>query len=327
MNRSRLAALSAGAMFLVASVLVPATASAAGSGSMSLSPNTVSTTVGSTFTVTINSQAATAMSGASSGIDFDKAKLQIVSVQKGAGWGATTASWVLPTVGTIATANSTGHLPAIAAYFSDGTSSLPASTTEALAQVTFFATASGSPNLTLSSSGPDAAAILDGAAASYGTPVATTASGATVTVAAGSGSNTSVTATITGSVDAGYFALTCPTSVVVPLVRSAVNTQDFTCAVASNVSWTLSTQDNNPSTDPNHGHMVDAAQTPVAHLADSLHIVSGATNVDLQATGLQAVSTGQNNVSVPLTFSQNVRPTDKPGSYGMSVLFSLTSTF
>ena len=314
MNRSRLAALSAGAMFLVASVLVPATALAASSGTMSLSPNTVSTTVGSTFTVTINSQASVPMSGASAGIDFDKTKLQIVSVTKGADWGASSASWVLPSVATIATANNTGHLPAIAAYFSDGTSSLPG-TTAALAQVTFFATATGTPSLSLSSSGPDAASILDGTAATYGQPVPAAASGATVTI----------TASVTGSVDAGYFALTCPTSETVPLSRSAVSTVDFQCAVSSNVTWTMSTEDNNP--DPNHGHMVDAGQAPVAVLADSLHVISGANNVDLQGAGLQAVATGQNNVSVPLTFSQNVRASDKPGSYGMSVLFSLTSTF
>ncbi|HWT50026.1 MAG TPA: cohesin domain-containing protein [Mycobacterium sp.] len=311
-------------MFLVASVLVPATALAASSGTMSLSPNTVSTTVGSTFTVTINSQASVPMSGASAGIDFDKTKLQIVSVTKGADWGASSASWVLPSVATIATANNSGHLPAIAAYFSDGTSSLPG-TTAALAQVTFFATATGTPSLSLSSSGPDAASILDGTAATYGQPVPAAASGATVTITAGSGSNTSITASVTGSVDAGYFALTCPTSETVPLSRSAVSTVDFQCAVSSNVTWTMSTEDNNP--DPNHGHMVDAGQAPVAVLADSLHVISGANNVDLMGAGLQAVATGQNNVSVPLTFSQNVRASDKPGSYGMSVLFSLTSTF
>ena len=82
MNRSRLAALSAGATFLVASVMAPATAMAAGTGSVSLSPANVSTSVGSTFFVDINTQASVAMSGASATIDFDKTMLQIVSVTK-----------------------------------------------------------------------------------------------------------------------------------------------------------------------------------------------------------------------------------------------------
>src|SRR5262245_25376390 len=88
-NRSRLAALSAGAMFLVASVIVPATALAAGTGTLSISPSSVSTSTGSTFFVDINSQATVALSGASASVDFDTTKLQIVSVTKpaaGTGW-------------------------------------------------------------------------------------------------------------------------------------------------------------------------------------------------------------------------------------------------
>src|SRR5262245_8604151 len=127
-NRSRLAALSAGAMFLVASLLVPATALAAGTGTLSVSPATLTTAAGSSFTVDINTQASNAMSGASAAIDFDATKLQIVSVTKGAGWNVAGISWVFPTVSDIAIANSTGHLNTIAAYFTDGTSSVPAST-------------------------------------------------------------------------------------------------------------------------------------------------------------------------------------------------------
>jgi hypothetical protein len=325
-NRSRLAALSAGAMFLVASVLVPATALAAGSGTLSVSPTSVSTSTGSTFFVDINSQATTALSGASTGVDFDKTKLQIISVAMGTGWNTAGVSWVLPTAPTIATANTTGHLPAIAAYFTDGTSSLPANTNEVLARVTFFATATGSASpISLTTSGPDTAALIDGAAASYGTPVATTATGGAVTITASANPNSAITTNITGSVDAGFVALTCPTSVNVPLVRNVVNLQDFTCQVGSNVTWTLSTMDNNP--DANHGHMVDASQSPVAHLADSLHVRYAANDVDLSSPSLAALATGQNNIALPLTFAQNVRASDKPGAYGMSVLFSITSTF
>ena len=327
MNRSRLAALSAGAMFLVATVLVPATALAAGSGTLSLSQSSISTTTGSTFSVDINSQATVPMAGASASIDFDKTKIQIVSVTQGAGWNVAGTSWVTPSVSTIATANSTGHLPAIAAFFADGTSTLPAATNKVLATVTFFATATGSASISLPTSGADASAILDGTAATYGTPVSLIATGGTATITAGTGTNSSTTANVTGSVDAGYVALTCPSSVTVPLVRNVLNKQDFTCQVGSNVTWTLSSQDNNP--DPVlHGYMLDSTQSPVAHLSDSLHVTSSTSDVNLAgASGLQALATGQNNVALPLTFAQNVRASDKPGSYGMSVLFSITSTF
>jgi len=325
-NRSRLAALSAGAMFLVASVLVPATALAAGTGSLSLSQSSISTTTGSTFTVDVTSQASTAMSGASAAVDFDNTKLQLIGVAKGAAWDVAGITWVVPSVSDIAIANTTGHLPAIAAYFTDGTSSLPAATPTKLATVTFFATGTGSAAVSLPIAG-NKGGIIDGAAATYGSEVVTTSTGAAVTITAGTGSTTSTTANVSGSVDAGYVALTCPTSVAVPLVRNVLNKQDFTCNVGSNVTWTLSTQDNNP--DPVlHGYMLDSTQTPVVHLSDALHVTSSATDVNLAgATGLQALATGQNNVVLPLTFVQNVRATDKSGSYGMSVLFSITSTF
>ena len=328
MNRSRLAALSAGAMFLLATVFTPIAALAAGTGSLSISPNTVNTTTGSVFSVDITSQASNAMGGASAGIDFDNTKLQIVSVAQpalGTGWNVAGTSWVLPSVATIGTANSTGHLPAIAVFFADGTSSLPAATATTLARVTFFATAAGSPVVSIPTTGVNAAAILDGAAASYGSPVAVTTTGSTVTIASDGNSNTAITTDVTGSVDAGYVSLTCPGGVVVPLVRNVVNVKEFTCQVGSNVTWTMSTKDNNPVA--NHGHLIDAAQASVAALTDSLHVVSVDHNVDLSGAGLQTLATGQNNSNQLLTFSQNVRPGDKPGSYGMSVLFSITSTF
>jgi hypothetical protein len=314
-------------MFLIASVILPATALAAGSGTLSLSQSTISTTTGSTVSVDVNTQATTAMSGASAAVDFDNTKLQILSVAKGAAWDVAGITWVVPSVSDIATANSTGHMPAVAAYFTDGSSSLPAATPTKLATVTFFATASGSVVISLPVSG-NQGGIIDGAAATYGSEVVTTSTGGTVTIAAGTGSGASTTATINGIVDSGYVSLTCPSSVAVPLVRNVTNLKDFTCTVGSNVTWTLSTKDNDANGAAYHGHMVDPSQVPIAQLASSLHVVSTTNNVDLAASpSASTIYASQNNAAVPLTFSQAVAAQDKPGSYGMSVLFSITSTF
>ena len=325
MNRSRLAALSAGAMFLVASVLVPATAFAAGSGTLSVSPATVTVSTGSTFSVDITSQAGTPMSGASAGVDFDNTKLQIISVTKGANWDVPGVTWVFPTVATIAGANATGHLTTLAAYFADGTSSVPANTATKLATVTFFATATGSATIDLPIAG-NKGGIIDGAAATYGSEVTTVGSGAAVTISTGASGNDNVTANVNGSVTAPRLALTCPASVVVPLVRNATNEAPFNCQVASDGNWTLSVKDNNP--DGNHGHMVDSSKNPVLVLANSLLLHTSQVDHNLAgAPDLFTVYSGAANADVPLTFSQVVAPQDKPGSYGMSVLFSIVNSF
>src|SRR5262245_33801175 len=107
-------------MFLIASVIVPATALAAGTGTLSLSSSNVSVSTGSTFFVDLNSQASVPLAGASASIDFDQSKLQIVSVAKpsaGTGWNVAGANFLLPTAGQIGTANSTGHLTGVSAFF------------------------------------------------------------------------------------------------------------------------------------------------------------------------------------------------------------------
>jgi hypothetical protein len=325
-NRSRLAALSAGAMFLVAAVLVPATALAAGNGTLSVSPAAVTTSTGSTFSVDINSSASTPMSGVSAAIDFDKSRLQIISVTKGTDWDVSGIAWVFPTVGDIATANATGHLTTLAAYFQDGSSSRPANTTLKVASVTFFATATGSASISLPIAG-NKGGIIDGAAATYGSEVTTVGNGATVTVNSSGGSANQVTANVTGSVQAPRLALTCDSPVNVPLVRNATNQAPFSCQVASDGNWTLSVKDTN-ATVGQHGHLIDPSQTPTAVLANSLHVHDSAGDVDLAAAPDSVpVSAGSATVSVPLTFTQVVNPGDKPGSYGMSVLFSIVNTF
>ena len=341
MNRSRLAALSAGAMFLVASVLVPATALAAGTGTLSLSPSSPGTSTGSTTTVTINSQGSVPIEGASASIDFDKTKLQILSVAKpgaGIGWNVAGVSYILPNAGTIAAANSSGHLMSVAAFFTDGSSNLPAATTEALATVTFFATATGSASITLPTSGSDPGGLLDGSAQpNYGTSVATTSTGATVTITAGTSTGSTSTTNVTGTVDAGFVALSCPTSITVPLVRNFNNFTDFDCAVGSNATWTLSVIDQNA--DPaSHGYMVDPGP-PAKHLHDAAFVhynkhldasnnVVYDSDVNLSSSAsAQAVANGQNNVNAALTFTQFAEPQDTAGNYSMSLRFTIATTF
>jgi hypothetical protein len=323
-------------MFLVASVLVPATALAAGSGTLSASPATVTTSTGTTFTVDIYSQATTSMSGAAAAVDFDNSMLQIVSVARGADWNQTGVTWVEPSVSDIAIANATkcttqpcGHMPAIAAFYTDNTSNMPAATATKLATVTFFATATGTTSIGLPVAG-NKGGIIDGAAATYGTEVVTTSTPAAVTISNGTGSvgqgQAGVTADITGSVAAPRLALTCPASVTVPLIRNANNQAPFECSVDTDGTWTLSVKDTNP--DANHGHMVDLTKTPVAVLANSLHVNSTTTNVDLAAApDVVPLYNSQASATVPLNFTQTVAPSDKPGAYGMSVMFSIVNTF
>jgi hypothetical protein len=312
-------------MFLVASVLVPATALAAGTGSLSISPATVTTTTGSTFTVSISSSATNSMAGAAAAVDFDSTKLQIISVSRGADWNVAGVTWVEPTVSDIATANSTGHLPPIAAYYQSNVGSLPANTPAALATVTFFATATGTSTISLPIAG-NKGAIIDGDAATRGDPVLTTGGSTSVTTTQGAAQNGQVTASISGSVAAPRLALTCPASVPIPLVRNATNQAPFTCDVSTDGAWTLSVKDTNPG--PNHGHMVDSSQTPVAVLANSLHVHDPSSDVDLAAgPGPDPVSSGSAGTTVPLTLTQVVNPGDKPGAYGISVLFSVVNTF
>jgi hypothetical protein len=333
-------------MFLVASVIVPATALAAGTGSLSLSPSTVSTSTGSTFYVDINTQASVPMSGAQASINFDQTKLQVVSVAKptaGTGWNVAGPNYVLPSAAAIGAANLSGHLVATGAFFSDGTSSLPANTNEVLARVTFFATATGSPNISLpTSGGSDDGSIIDGTTGTgYGSPVTVTSTGTAVTITAGAGGGSNATTNVTGSVDTGFVSLSCPTAVTIPLARNANNVANFTCQIGSNSSWNLSVLDTNadPTT---HGYMRDTVQG--IHLHDSLFVHSNPhldntpppagpltvydSDVNLAASPTaQLLASGQNNINQPLAFTQFAEPNDAGGNYGAQVLFSIVTGF
>jgi hypothetical protein len=114
------------------------------------------------------------------------------------------------------------------------------------------------------------------------------------------------------------------------------NVADFECNIGSNVTWSLSVLDTN-SDAATHGFMRDTTQG--VHLHDSAFVKWNghldATNtlvydssVNLAGSAsAQAVANGQNNVAVPLTFSQTAEPNDAAGSYSMQVLFSAVTSF
>jgi hypothetical protein len=133
---------------------------------------------GGTFSVTIAANAATSISGAGTGLQFDKTKLQVTALAKDATEAANGATYIgFPSSGSmaafIANANANGLMPNISWAYLDGTSSEVAGADHGVYSVTFQVTALGDSSLTPA----DSPAILDGSNGTYGqglsvTPVA-----------------------------------------------------------------------------------------------------------------------------------------------------------
>jgi hypothetical protein len=165
------------------------------------------------------------------------------------------------------------------------------------------------------------------------------------------------TVNVTGTLDAGFLGLTCPTGLSIPLLRGNTNQLNVPCQVYTNTVWNLSVADT--QTDAYQGHMVTGRPVGGSNYAipDSMHVlsrsfVSGgdtfyANNLDLangngtSCSVLQqpcapanqgslsggVVLNGTNSASAPLVLSQYVAPNTQPGSYGMQVLFKAVSVF
>jgi hypothetical protein len=158
---------------------------------------------------------------------------------------------------------------------------------------------------------------------------------------------------VTGSLDAGFLGLTCPTSMTIPLLRGNTNQLNVPCQIYTNTVWNLRVSDPKAT---NTGHMTTSDPTPKV-IPDSMHVLARAfisggdtfygTNVDL-ANGNGTVCTvlqqpcppansdtvsggfilaGTNSASAPLVVSQFVAANTQPGSYGIQVLFSAVSVF
>jgi hypothetical protein len=139
---------------------------------------------------------------------------------------------------------------------------------------------------------------------------------------------------VTGTLDAGFLGLTCPTDLAIPLLRGNTNQLNVPCQVYTNTVWNLNVNDTKPTTDPNRGHMVTGAPDNFV-MPDSMHVLAdpfisgGEVNYrnDVNLAGGGTILTGTNSASAPLVLSQFVRASTKPGTYGIQILFSAVSVF
>jgi len=175
-NRSRLAALSAGAMFLIASVFVPAVVSADTGNTNTIkvlnAPTINPPATGGNFDVQIVANGSQLISGAGAGLGFDKAKLQVTALAKDATEIANGVTYLgFPSSGGlaafIATANTNGQVPNISWAYLDGSSTETANADHGIYTVSFHVIALGDSTLT-----PNASpTLLDGRVATYGNPL------------------------------------------------------------------------------------------------------------------------------------------------------------
>ena len=141
---------------------------------------------------------------------------------------------------------------------------------------------------------------------------------------------------VSGTMDAGFIGLTCPTSLSIPLLRGNTNQLNVPCAVYTNTAWALNVND--PATDASKGYMVTGR--PVDNVTkfqmpDSMHVLADAfisggdvfyrNDVNLVAGG--TILTGTNSANAPVVLSQFVRASTQPGTYSIQLLFSALSTF
>ena len=341
MKRTRLAVLSLAALVILGTVIVPAVALAAGN-TLSIGPAT--TTAGgngSSFTVNVNANGSVPISGVSATVNFDKSRLQVTAITKGPEWVSNGAAFGgFPSAANMASVisgwNGAGKIsPAIAPFFTDGSTNLTAGTDHIAFSVTFQVIGCGASSLDLTV-GPSDGGMLDGTVgATYGAALAVTSTSGSVVSACptptpaptptpsatpppASAPPGAGTANVTGTLDSGFLGITVPTSVVIPLVRNATNTKDVTVTVFSNIVWNLNVQDFKLV---HTGHMTDGAK----FLSNPLGVTNGVYSVNLETGGL--IGTGSNSTNVTTTLSQFVAPVDPPGSYGIQVVYTAVSGF
>ncbi len=340
-----------GALLTIGGLLVPAAAMAVGN-TLRIEAPSVSPALGGTFTVRVVANAAVPISGASTVVNFDKTRLQVTAVTRGAEWlstldtGGSPAAFVgFPgTAALIAAANAAGRIPATnttAVTYQDGATALSAGADHDVISITFQVIACGNSTIDLPIDPTTAGGMLGGTVGvDYGdslasvtstggtvinvcptpTPVPTPTPSSTPTPPPASAPPGSGTTTVTGVVDAGFLALTVPASVTIPLARNALNTTNVPVTIFSNIAWNLNVTD--PSVLPTKGHMVDGSKA----LTDPMSaVVTPNAAVNLEIGG--QVTSGSNSANLPVALNQFVGPLDQPGSYGISLLFSVISGF
>jgi hypothetical protein len=170
------------ALAVLASGLAPASSLAAGN-SFRTGPVSATIVVGASGTIAVVGNSSVPVSGAAASLGFDKTKVKLTAIAKGPQWVAAGASFGgYPTAANLATfianANTAGKIPAIAAFFLDGSSSLAAGE-HTLFTATFQGLATGTSSLTLPI-GPSDGSMIDGSVATYGGPLTVTSTAGTV---------------------------------------------------------------------------------------------------------------------------------------------------
>jgi hypothetical protein len=158
------------AALVLATALVPSTATAAPSATLRIDPASVSVTTGSTFEVKVVQAPPVATSGAQASINFDPKILQVVSVAPGPGYAGAPIFLPKDLNTDIRNANLTGHLAQIAAAWTPP-GAVPAGAATFLI-VTFHASGCGQTDVTLPTGGPFDAQMISGEQNGYGEPVA-----------------------------------------------------------------------------------------------------------------------------------------------------------
>jgi Cohesin domain len=176
------ALLTASSMYVTPAISTPVFAAG---DSLRIDPATTTGAVGGTFTISVVGSTAGPVSGAQASVLFNASELHVVSIGQGSDWvddGASFAGYPSRAnmVTFIANANAAGKLPAIAAYFSDGVSTLAAGD-HVLFSVNFQATACGNSGLDLAT-GPADGSMIDGAVGTYGSNIEVSAAGGTVSI-------------------------------------------------------------------------------------------------------------------------------------------------
>src|SRR5262245_1847998 len=161
--------------------IVSSAAAATVTGTLKLDPPTTQVENGATFSIKVISNTSVPISGLSTSITFNKAVVQVTTITRSAAW-ASAPLFLAGDAKAIATANSKGNLQNVAAAFFPPTS-VPAGNQEFIT-VGFKAVGCGTASLGVPTGRVDSP-LLDGRAATYGTTIKLTTTGASVAVCQG----------------------------------------------------------------------------------------------------------------------------------------------
>jgi hypothetical protein len=127
--------------------------------------------------------------------------------------------------------------------------------------------------------------------------------------------------TLGGELAEGYVAISVPGTLDIPLEKGTTNYAEGTVEIDSNIPWQLSVEDE--KTD-NKGYMVNTEGDVLQH---PMMVNHDATSVDLSTPGGGTLATGAGSEPVGVEFEQQVEYSDMPGTYEITVTFTVFGTF